>query len=502
MNSVNLADVFIGMASRWPDRKAIISLRLNLSYADLVVRAAQSARELRARGIVAETNVGICLRDNAETLVMMVALWMLGATAVPMDFGTNAAEKSLLAKEFDLAAILEDRQVNAAGYSSVVVDATWADTIAKRDRSPLWPSRERQAETAFISLTSGTTGRPKGIVIDHERMLLRSIFDAERLEGPLLNPLPLSFSASRTHAFSALLQGSGVYFFPRLFSAQQLADAILAGEANALCAVPTIVRNLFDLFGERSTPVFAKLEALYCFGAPMTPAEKVRAKATLCPNFVQVYGATICGRISALSGSDLDAHPDTLGHVLPHVLLQLVDENDKVLPQGEAGVIRVRSPGMARSAYGGNTSGSGDSFKGGWAYPGDLGAFDEEGFLNLLGRTSDLIIRGGANVHPAEVELVIGECEGVQDVAVVGFTKLPEGEEIAAFVVSSGTLTEAALDAHCRTRLAPDKRPRKFVFVHDLPRNPNGKISRVALRQLLESKNENESDPGRALSPP
>ena len=91
---------------------------------------------------------------------------------------------------------------------------------------------------AFISLTSGTTGRPKGIVIDHERMLLRSLFDAERIEGPLLNPLPLSFSASRTHAFSALLQGSAVFFYPLLFSAQQLAETILAGEANSLCAVP------------------------------------------------------------------------------------------------------------------------------------------------------------------------------------------------------------------------------------------------------------------------
>jgi long-chain acyl-CoA synthetase len=490
LNSVNLADVFIGMASRWPDRRAIISPHLNLSYVDLVARAAQSARELRSRGIIAETPVGICLRDNAETLVIMVALWMLGATAVPMDFRTNAAEKSSLAQEFDLVAIVEDRQVNAAGYSSVLVGATWADTIAKHDRSPLWPSGKRPATAAFISLTSGTTGRPKGIVIDHERMLLRSIFDAERLEGPLLNPLPLSFSASRTHAFSALLQGSGVYFFPMLFSAQQLADAILAGEANSLCAVPTIVRNLFDLFGERSTPVFAKLEALYCFGAPMSPAEKVRAKTSLCANFVQVYGATICGRISALSGSDLDAHPDTLGHVLPHVLLQTVNGDDEVLPTGEAGVIRVRSPGMARSIYGEGTSGPGDSFKGGWAYPGDLGAFDEGGFLHLLGRTSDLIIRGGANVQPAEVELVIGECEGVQDVAVVGFTKLPEGEEIAAFVVSSSNLTEAALDAHCRTRLAPDKRPRKFVLVSDLPRNANGKILRAALRQLLESASE------------
>lgn len=475
------------MASRWPDRKAIISPHLNLSYADLVTRAARSARELRLRGVVAETNIGICLRHNAETLVLMIAVWMLGATAVPMDFRTNAAERSLLAKEFDLAAIVEDRQVAAAGYASIFVDPSWAENIAKHDGSPIWPSSERPAAAAFISLTSGTTGRPKGIVIDHERMLLRSTFDAERLDGPLLNPLPLSFSASRTHVFSALLQGSGVYLFPLLFSAQQLADAILAGEASSLCCVPTIVRNLFEIFGERATPIFAKLEALYCFGAPMTAAEKVRAKTSLCANFVQVYGASLCGRISALSGSDLDAKPDSLGRVLPHVLLQTVDRDDKVLPHGEAGAIRVRSPGMASSIYRESTTGSGDSFKGGWAYPGDIGAFDADGFLHLLGRTSDLIIRGGANVHPAEVELVIAECDGIEDVAVVGFPKLPEGEEIAAFVVSSSSLTEAALEAHCRKRLAPDKRPRKFVFLPDLPRNANGKILRSELRKQLEN---------------
>jgi acyl-CoA synthetase (AMP-forming)/AMP-acid ligase II len=474
------------MAKRWPERKAIISPNLNLSYADLVARAARSARELRLRGVVAETNIGLCLRDNAETLVLMLAVWMLGATAVPMDFRTNAAERSLLAKEFDLAAIVEDRQVGADGYLPVFLDPSWADTIAKQDGSPIWPSGERLAAPAFISLTSGTTGRPKGIVIDHERMLLRSTFDAERLQGPLLNPLPLSFSASRTHVFSALLQGSGVYLFPMLFSAQQLADALLAGEASSLCCVPTIVRNLFEVFGERSTPLFTNVEALYCFGAPMTAAEKLRAKTSLSANFVQVYGASICGRISALSGADLDAQPDSLGHVLPHVLLQIVDGDDKVLAPGEAGAIRVRSPGMASRIYGEGTADAGDSFKGGWAYPGDIGSFDDGGFLHLLGRSSDLIIRGGANVHPAEVELVIAECDGVEEVAVVGFPKLPEGEEIAAFVVSSSSLTEAALDAHCRTRLAPDKRPRKFVFVPDLPRNANGKILRLELRKQLE----------------
>jgi long-chain acyl-CoA synthetase len=485
LNSVNLADVFVAMASRWPDRPASISQQRTLSFAELAARAAQAARELRSRGVVAGVNVGISIRDNAESLALMIALWMLGATAVPMDFRTNGPEKNLLAKEFSLAAIIEDRQPPGAEYQSIAVNQSWTETLAKHDESPVF-SGEEGIGPAFISLTSGTTGRPKGIVIDHERMLLRSVFDAERLEGPLLNPLPMSFSASRTHAFSALLQGSAVYFYPLLFSAQQLADTLLAGEAKSLCAVPTIIRNIFDLFGDSSTPAFPDLEALYCFGAPMAPAEKVRAKRSLCANFVQVYGATICGRISALSGPELETRSDTLGRVLPHVLLQIVDADDRVVPPGEPGTIRLRSPGMARSIHDAGMGGSGDSFKGGWAYPGDLGALDADGFLQLLGRTSDLIIRGGANVHPAEVELIIGECKGVADVAVVGFTKLPEGEEIAAFVVSSGGLTEAALDAHCRTRLAPDKRPRKFVFVPDLPRNANGKVLRSELRKQLE----------------
>jgi acyl-CoA synthetase (AMP-forming)/AMP-acid ligase II len=141
---------------------------------------------------------------------------------------------------------------------------------------------------------------------------------------------------------------------------------------------------------------------------------------------------------------------------------------------------------MATTMYGGAARESGDTLKEGWAYPGDLGALDETGFLSLMGRSSDVIIRGGANVHPSEVEAVIAQHESVRDVVVVGFTKLPQGQEIAAFVVSSSDLTEAALDVHCCKRLAPDKRPRKFVFVPDLPRNANGKVLRAELRKQLE----------------
>ena len=205
-------------------------------------------------------------------------------------------------------------------------------------------------------------------------------------------------------------------------------------------------------------------------------------------NFIQEYGSTLSGPISQLLGSDLDMRPETIGRTRPLVALQVVDGNGQALPSGEVGNIRVRVPGMARTIYGtAAPRASGDTLKEGWAYPGDIGAIDEQGLLRLVGRSSDLIIRGGANVHPSEVEAVIAEHTGVRDVVVLGFTKLPEGQEIAAFVVGSDELTEAALVAHCRVHLGPDKRPRKFVFVKELPRNANGKISRAELRQQLEA---------------
>ena len=191
----------------------------------------------------------------------------------------------------------------------------------------------------------------------------------------------------------------------------------------------------------------------------MQAEEKLAVRTRLCPNFIQDYGSTVSGCMSSLYGPDLKARPETVGRVQPLVALQVVDDENRLLPPGEVGQIRVRAPGMATTTYGGAARKSGDTLKDGWAYPGDLGALDETGFLSLMGRSSDVIIRGGANVHPSEVEAVIAQHEGVRDlVVVVGFTKLPEGQEIAAFVVSSSDLTEAALDAHCCKRLAPDKR--------------------------------------------
>jgi acyl-CoA synthetase (AMP-forming)/AMP-acid ligase II len=485
MSSVTLADVFVGLATRWSDRTALISPSLNLSYSELIGRAARTARELRSRDIVAGTNVGIAICDGAENVVCMIAIWMLGATAVPIDFRTTSGERKSLSREFDIRAILEDRQMLDAGYRSILVDSNWTALIARHEASPVWPHRSRAA--ALISLTSGTTDQSVGIILDHEGALLRSICDLSLAYGDcLLNPLPLSYSASRSHTFSALLHGSSVFFPPAPFSTEELANTIMARRVTSVCAVPTILRSFLQHFRSRSAPLFFTLDALYCLGAPMRAEEKLRAKQILSKYFVEDYGTSLAGRISSLHGADLDQRPDSVGRVMPYVALEIVDSNDGALPVGEAGIIRVRAPGMARGIYGATSRASGDKLIDGWAYPGDIGVMDDTGFLRLLGRASDLIIRDSINVHPSEVELIIAAHEGVHEVVVVGFEKLHEGQEVAAFIVPSGNLSEANLVAHCRTFLSPDKRPSKFVFLKELPRNANGKVSRVRLRQQIE----------------
>jgi len=488
MSSLNLADVFVGLANRWGDRTAIVSPDLTLTYSELVARAARSARELRERGIRPGNNIGIASRDGGEMIVLMVAAWMLDATPVPVDFRTKPDELRMLAQQFDLAGILWDRRSpDDFDYQSILVDESWTDVIGRHDGSPL--HRDGEA-AAIIALTSGTTGRPVGIVYDHARFLLALLCGPETGRvlpgGSMVNPVSLVYLGSRSRTFSHLVGGGTVLLKPPLIGAAEFAEAILAAKATQAYSVPPITRELLKLFGERSKPVFGDLRVLYCAGAPSTPAEKQLARACLSEHYLDYYGATICGAISSLYGEDLDARPDSVGRPLPNVYLQIVDEDDEPLPAGGAGIIRLRTPAMANGVYGEAARASGDRLKDGWAYTGDIGSLDRDGFLTLLGRTSDLIIRSGVNVHPEEVEAALAEHPGVRDVAVVGISAPREGEEIAAFVVAAEGVTESVLVAHSRTRLTHDKRPRKFVFVSELPRNPNGKVLRKQLRQSLQ----------------
>lgn len=490
-SNLSLADTVLRLASRYGDRTALVQGARNLSYEGLAAASARLAHAFRFRGVATGDQVGIALRDSTDYLTTLFALWMIDAVAVPIDFRTRAEERARLAEEFDLAFILEDRDLGGGTYSSLVWDGEFAELIARQSATA--PDRDPTAGyPAAISLTSGTTGRPAGVVMSHGDLIGRCLGGLVPVDGVdgskggrFLNAYPLSFSASRHHSLRQLMQGATILFHPPTFGALELAERVRKENITFLFAVPATVAAMLDAVGGGDEPYLPMLETLYCGGSGMSAEDKLRAYRRLTPGFLHCFSASLSGTVSILAGEDVLKRPDTEGRVLPSVSVEIVDEEDRQVPLGEVGILRVRSVGMASHLYQGRDRATGDRIRNDWAYTGDLARLSEDGFLTVVGRTSDLIIRGGANVHPGEVEAAISRRAGVRDVAVVGYPDPTLGEEIAAFVVTDGSIGESDLDAHCRIELQPDKRPRRFIFLDALPRNANGKILRTELRTSL-----------------
>lgn len=489
--SRNLTDAMLKLASRIGDQIAVAQGTRALSFSGLMAESARLAHALRSRGVAPGDQVGVALRDGIGNTTSLFALWMLDAVAMPIDFRTRAEERGRLAEEFDLAFTLEDRDLGAGAYPSIVWDGDFAELVARQPGTPPL-DRRTGAHPATISLTSGTTGRPAGVVLGHADLygrctggLMRHRSDDVKRGGRFLNAYPLSFSASRHHALRQLLVGATVLFHPPTFGALELVERVRRENVTFLFAVPATVSAMLDAVGEGDGPVMPTLETLYCGGSGMSAQDKIRAWRRLTPGFLHCFSASLSGTVSILAGEDVPARPDTEGRVLPSVSVEVVDDADRPVPTGDVGMLRVRSVGMASHLYRGRDRVAGDRIRDDWAYTGDLARLSADGFLTVVGRTSDLIIRGGANVHPGEVEAAISRRSGVRDVAVVGYPDPTLGEEIAAFVVTDGSVGEPDLAAHCRIELQPDKRPRRFILVDALPRNANGKVLRTELRTRL-----------------
>jgi acyl-CoA synthetase (AMP-forming)/AMP-acid ligase II len=331
--------------------------------------------------------------------------------------------------------------------------------------------------------------------IEHRTWYIRySIHLLEGRQDPgvrFLNPTPISFAFSRNLSLVRLLTGGTVLFMPPLYSADELAEKFLSTGADFTALVPTVVRDLLNLAENEKRVLFPSLNMLHCGGASISAGEKHLVRQHLCSNLFVGYGTSGTGRISVQSGKELDLFPESVGKPYNVVLVQIVDEEDCPLPPGEIGAIRVRSPGNVTEIYGseGKLNGEGDDrVSNGWVYPGDIGSLNQEGYLTLHGRRSNVIIRGGANVYPAELEAVLNSHPAIKDSAVVGQPSRSLGEEVVAFVVTDGSVAQQDLLAFCRSQFSADKRPRALFMMDSLPRSSSGKILHRELAATLEER--------------
>ena len=477
---MNLAEVIARHAAQ-SDAVAMVDGGRELSYRELDRRVRRGGAHLRSLGIKPGDAIAICLKDTSDHVIAFLSAARLGAVAVPIDWRAPPAERARVAQGFGVKlALTEAGAARIAGVPSRALDASWHAEVERQDCDQEFPS---DADAPLmIGLTSGTTGAVKGMLVTHRQMHARaSPFDGILSEQPhrYLSASPLAFSAGRNYCLTHLIKGHTVVFHPPLFTAEEYVEAINQNQVTVGFVVPTVIRWLLEL-PRGSGPLLPGVEVLMCGGAPLHAQEKRETLGRVTPNFYEVYGTVATGPISFLRPSEMAEHADSAGRPAALWDLAIVGEDDRPVEPGATGRLRARGPALASGLVGALTSDS-EGFRDGWYYTGDLAELDDGGFLHLKGRASDVILRGGSNVYPDEVEAALVEHVAVADAAVVGRPSPQLGQEVVALVIARGAVTEDDLIAHCRRRLSAYKVPAEIVFVDGLPRTSFGKPDRKRL---------------------
>ncbi|MCI5077989.1 class I adenylate-forming enzyme family protein [Oricola sp.] len=487
MSNFNLIDSIMGIAASAPDREAIATPSSSFTYAELVRSANRTARHLGRHGVVPGDRVAIALPKPDQALIVLLATWLVGATGMMVDFRARRQEKAALAQSFNVRAIVEPRASARDGeYLSVATGDSLLDTVMAESDDILF--RPAEAHPAFIIRSSGTTGTPVGVVFNHETaMRLHWTYSQYYLgsgRGLMVHAVPLFYAGGIMRNISQILDGSPTYIMPPISSAEEIADEFLSRKARQTFVVPPQLFGLLELSSGRTEPMFPNLTALGGAGGTFPAETIVRAYRELSREVRISYGSSYCGIVSSLYGEDILQKPESVGRPNRHGLVRITDMEGNELPRGEPGLIGVRNPTIADGIIGERRELS-DRLIDGWAIPGDLGVLDEEGFLTLTGRASDMIVRKGVNIFPREIESTLERLDAIMEAAAVGFRDEEQAERLALFVTVKPGVTLETLSGQVHASLVADKRPDVIHIVASLPRNDAGKVLKRVLVETL-----------------
>jgi acyl-CoA synthetase (AMP-forming)/AMP-acid ligase II len=492
---LGLGVVFAAGAARYADRVAIVDDYGTATYAQLDARTDAIARAFRATGIGEGDVVGLMCRNHRYLLEATGALAKVGADVLFLNTGFSAPQlREVMQREHALALVHDEEFTPIATEAGVKLRiVAWTDrapvdgaiqtldAMAARHAAGERPARpERQSRT--IILTSGTTGTPKGAAQNRaEDTSSLSMLDAlpYRARETMVIAAPCFHAWGLVNTMIGLLLGNTLVLRRRFDAEQTLAD-IAAHRAQVLAAVPVMLLRIVDVPAEqRARHDTSSLRFVPLSGSALPGGLAERFMDAFGDVLYNFYGSTEVGAVSIASPADLRAQPRTAGRPPRGVDVRLLDEHDEEVPPGETGRIFVRSP----LSFDGYTDGRTKRVVDGFMQTGDTGHFDAAGRLFVDGRDDDMIISGGENVFPAEVEDVIALHPEVVEAVAIGVDDEEFGQRLKAFVVvrPGATVDAATLRDHVRANLANYKVPRDIEFVAELPRNTTGKLLRREL---------------------
>ena len=470
-----------------PQRTIVVDEDGDLTAADILNRAEAFAAALARHDCGANSRIMLCLPSNIDALCGSLGAWLIGGAVLMVDFRTPASQRAVIAKALDATLVVEARRpAGEASYDSVIIDDTWRHTTngGFAHTEILVPA----TATAYYALSSGTTGTPKIYVQSHGRIRKR-IMDVPAAviggQGLFLTPMSMSFTSTRSRVLTYLLGNGRVRFMSPIFSTGELIETIQRSGATGCGLPPPVIRNMVREIGEQPKPYFPNLSLLRSSGGPATPEDKIAAYRNLSPGYCITFSANLVGVTSILAGPDVLRKPESSGRLAHNISVEILDPGTRqILPLGETGLIKVYTPYASEAIIESGVSTSQEELGDGWGITGDLGFMDEDGFLTITGRTSDVILRGGVNVAPQELEAILRRHPWVREVAAVGIPDQQYGQEIGlAIVASQGGVSD--FHAYCMSNISPERRPRIIKLVQSLPHNQNGKLVRSKIVELL-----------------
>lgn len=499
---MNIADLLIDRASNNPDKEFLLSEidGRRFTYAEFVAAIQRSAALLQSHGIQKGDTVSLLLPNSAEYVIAYFACWYLGAVAGPVNSLLKAkeiayvmtdSEAKVLLVNSDFLHTIEPIRSDLSTLNSIIVFDNEADATKNVDASsdPRESSTNDDAE-AIIIYTSGTTGKPKGCLLTHGNLLANARQISEWLgfttTDRLLTIMPLfHMNAVSVTTMSALYSGGSTVVSPK-FSASRFWQIISEYQITSFGSVATMLSMLLSTYPD-GVPEGLNTEQLrfaMCGSAPVPAEVMKRFEETFNCLVIEGYGLSESTCRSTFNPPDKRRRPGSCGLPIGNEM-RVVDEDDEPVADGSLGEIVLRGDNILKGYYR-NPEATAIAFRNGWFHTGDIGYRDADGYYFIVDRKSDMIIRGGENIYPREIDEVLYQHPAVASAAAVGVPDQLYGEEVAAFVVlrDGASVSEEEVIQFCKDRLADFKCPKSVRFVADIPKGPTGKLLKRELANL------------------